>query len=116
MVKSYTAGNFRADVLENGRPVLVDFSAPGSRPCRILRPALEDVADELGDMLDVGSVNVGVDGEIAAYYNIAAVPTMLLFVGGEPRGRLVGLQSCQEISETLLCTLGVEEIGYTSQQ
>ncbi len=116
MVKNITADNFGSAVLASDRPVLVGFSASGCRPCRILRPTLEDISDDLAGVLDVATVDIGVDAPLAKDYNIAAVPTMLLFVGGKPADKLVGLQSHQEIEESIMCALGVETYGYTSEQ
>lgn len=72
-------------------PVLVDFWAPWCGPCKAIAPLLEELASELGDTARITKVNVDENSAIAAKYNIRAIPTLLLFKGGEQVDQVVGM-------------------------
>ena len=84
-----TDSNFRAEVLESGDPVLVDFWAPWCGPCRVIAPHLEELAGERDD-LRIVKLNVDDNPETAAAYNVMSIPTMLLFKHGEVAHQIVG--------------------------
>jgi thioredoxin 1 len=80
-VDEVTDNNFQAEVLESPEPVLVDFWAPWCGPCRVVAPHLEELNNERSD-LRVVKLNVDDNPNTAARYNIMAIPTILLFKGG----------------------------------
>lgn len=82
---------FDAEVLESDLPVLVDFFATWCPPCKMLAPIVESLAGELAGRLKVGKVDVDDAQGLAGRYGINAVPTMILFKGGEPVDRITGL-------------------------
>lgn len=83
--------SFDAEVLESDLPVLVDFFATWCPPCKLLAPIVESLAGELAGRLKVGKVDVDDAQGLAGRYGISAVPTMILFKGGEPVDRITGL-------------------------
>jgi len=96
-VTEVTDNNFQAEVLESPEPVLVDFWAPWCGPCRVVAPHLEELNNEREDVRVV-KLNVDDNPNTAARYNIMAIPTLLLFKGGNvahtiqgalPKNRLV---------------------------
>ena len=92
-----TKTNFEAEVLKSDKPVLVDFWAPWCGPCRMLAPALAEIAAEKGDKIKVGKVNVDENPELAAQYGISGIPAMLLFKDGKVVGTSVGFKPKSEL-------------------
>jgi len=89
-VRSVTDATFAAEVLSSPLPVLVDFTADWCPPCRMIAPVLDEVAAERGDELKVVSLNVDENPETQAAYGVLAMPTLMLFRGGEPVRTIVG--------------------------
>lgn len=90
-VLEFTEANFSSQVLESSQPVLVDFWAPWCGPCKMLGPTVEEIANDYAGKVRVGKVNTDSDGNIASQYGIQGIPTVILFQGGQPVDRSVGL-------------------------
>lgn len=100
-VPAVTAEDFRASVLESPEPVLVDFGAPWCAPCRKLEPIVAQIADEHGGRLRVVSVDIDRNPGVASEYAVLSVPTLVLFLGGAPVCRVVGLKKKDAILSAL---------------
>ncbi|MGV0635606.1 thioredoxin [Mycolicibacillus trivialis] len=85
-----TDDSFAADVVSSSTPVLVDFWATWCGPCRMVAPVLEEIAAEKAGELTVAKLDVDANPETARQYQVVSIPTLILFVGGEPVKRVVG--------------------------
>lgn len=90
-VKEVTASNFGSEVLQSGQPVLVDFYADWCGPCRMLAPALNELAVAYAGRARVVKVNVDEQPEIAAHFRISGIPALMFFKDGELVDSVVGL-------------------------
>jgi len=93
------ADEFEARVLKARQPVIVQFTNDGCGLCKILAPALADVAAEYEGEIEVVSVDTDHSPEIASTYYIQSVPALLMFSGGELRDRLIGNQPRGRLAE-----------------
>lgn len=82
--------NFEREVLQSDIPVLVDFWAVWCGPCRMLAPAIAEIAEEYEGRVKVCKVNVDEAPGIARKYGIASIPTVLLFKDGQNVAQSVG--------------------------
>lgn len=91
--------DFEARVLGSSVPVIVQFTNDGCGLCKIMAPAIADVAAEYEGEVEVVSVDTEHSPELAETYYIQSVPILLLFKGGELRERLMGNQPRGRIAE-----------------
>ena len=97
-----TDQTFEREVMqEKGRPVLVDAWAPWCGPCRMIAPVIDQLAAESQGRYKISKLNVDENPQTASRYQIASIPTLLIFKDGQLVDRLVGLQSKPTIAERL---------------
>jgi thioredoxin 1 len=94
-----TEQNFQSEVLESDKPVLVDFWAPWCGPCKMMGPVIEDLANEMGDSVKIGKVNVDDEEELAQKYGIMNIPCFIVFKGGQAVNQKVGGCSKEALKE-----------------
>jgi thioredoxin 1 len=96
-----TSDNFQGTVLENEKPVLVDFWAEWCGPCRTIAPVVEQIAKERGADLVVGKLNVDEHGAIAQRYNVQGIPFIGLFQNGQLARHAVGAMPKAQLERAL---------------
>jgi thioredoxin 1 len=89
-VATFQDATFDAEVLKSKLPVLVDFWAPWCGPCRAIAPIVDELADAYAGRVKVGKVNVDENMQIAASYQITAIPTLLVFKNGQVVEQIIG--------------------------
>lgn len=101
-VLAFTDSNFQSEVLNNKKPVLVDFWAEWCMPCKMLGPTIDEMAEEFAGKASVGKLDIDANQEVAASLGISAIPTVILFKGGRPVKKFVGLTSKEQLASALV--------------
>ncbi len=90
---------FELEVLKSKGPVVVDFWAEWCGPCRMIAPALEEIAGSLGEKVKIVKLNVDENPQTAAKYNIQSIPTLLIFKNGDMSSRQIGAAPKQKLEQ-----------------
>ena len=82
--------NFQNDVLQASKPVLVDFYADWCGPCKVIAPALEEIAIQLQDKVTIAKINIDDNPNTPQNYGVRGIPTLMLFKNGQVAATKVG--------------------------
>jgi thioredoxin 1 len=93
--------NFEEEVLKSEKIVLIDFWASWCGPCRMMSPVIDEIAEEMGENIKVGKINIDEEKELAIKYDVMSIPTFIVFKNGNEAGRSVGVQDKEEIKNML---------------
>lgn len=103
MSKSMSIGdsNFDQMVLQAEKPVLIDFWAAWCKPCLMVAPILDELAEEYNGRINFVKVDVDQNSKTAARYGIMSIPALLIFKNGEPVSHIVGFRPKEELKRSL---------------
>ena len=96
-VSKVSDSDFEAQVLKSAEPVVVDFWAEWCGPCKMIAPALEEIAGSMSGKVKIVKLNVDENPATAAKYGIMSIPTLMLFKNGELASRQVGAAPKQKL-------------------
>ena len=97
--------NFEQVVLKAEKPVLVDFWAAWCKPCLVVAPILDELAEEYSDKMNFVKLDVDNNAKTAASYGIMSIPTLHIFKNGEPVSHIVGARPKGELKQNLEAAL-----------
>jgi thioredoxin len=92
-VRELTDADFQQEVLSAEHPVVVDFWAPWCGPCKAVEPIFADLAEAHAGRVEFAKLNIEENPEVAARYSVLAIPTAILFAGGEAQETVVGARA-----------------------
>ncbi len=101
MSQATSEATFANEVLENEKPVIVDFWADWCGPCHLVEPILEQIAEERAEELHLVKVNVDEEPELARRYGVMSIPAIVLFRNGEPAAATIGAQPKRSLERAL---------------
>ena len=90
------------DIINNDKPVIIDFYADWCQPCKMVSPILKQVKDELGDGVKIIKINVDKNPTISAKYGIRSIPTLMLFKNGQLKFNRAGVIPEEEIKKLVI--------------
>jgi thioredoxin 1 len=98
-VSKVSDANFEAEVLKSTEPVVVDFWAEWCGPCRMIGPALDEIAGSMQGKVKIVKLNVDENPATAAKYGIMSIPTLMIFKNGEMASRQIGAAPKQKLEQ-----------------
>ena len=93
--------DFEKQVLKAEKPVLVDFWATWCKPCTMIAPIVDELAEEFAGKINFAKLDIDKNPKTAAKYNVRSIPTLLIFKKGEPVTHVVGLRPKSELKKNL---------------
>jgi len=94
-------GTFDSEISQSNIPVLVDFWAAWCRPCQMITPLLEEVANEYVGKVKIFKMDIESNNQMPAKYGVRGIPTLMIFKGGKVVGTKSGYMAKSQITEFL---------------
>jgi len=86
-------------ILKDEKPLLIKFGAGWCAPCSMIEPFLEEVQKDLGDKITIGKVEIGPNEATTKKFGVKNIPTCVLVLNGEEKGRFVGVKNLDQIKK-----------------
>ena len=96
-IKQINDSEFKTEVIDSSKPVIVDFWAEWCGPCKTLGPILEKLSDDFQDKVEIKKINIDENPEAPANFGIRSIPTMILFKDGKVVDSKIGVSGEQDI-------------------
>ena len=100
-VLNITGENYEKEVLKSDKAVLIDFYADWCGPCKMMSPVVDEIAEELGDTVKVGKINVDENQDLAMEYQVMSIPTLVIVKEGKVEKTFIGVTDKEEIKQFL---------------
>lgn len=104
-ILNVTDDTFESQVLQSGRPVLVDYWAEWCGPCKMIAPLLDEIAADYKDTLTIAKLNVDENPVTPPKYQIRGIPTLMIFKDGDVAGMKVGALSKSQLTAFIDSTI-----------
>ncbi len=101
MAIEFTDKNFKEEVLQSDKVVLVDFWAPWCGPCQMMGPIIDELATEMGEGFKIGKLNVDENSQSASDYGIMSIPAIKVFKNGQIVKEFTGVQNKESLKAEL---------------
>ena len=101
MALQFTDTNFKTEVLESDKPVLVDFYPDWCGPCKMMAPVISELAEEYQGVFKIGKLNVDEEQQTAGAYKVMSIPTMIIFKDGKPIDTVMGAVPKKSLQDKL---------------
>ena len=96
-----TEENFQQEVEQSDKPVMVDFWAEWCGPCKTVSPIIDELADEYGEKVKVGKINVDEQGSLSTKFRVMSIPTIIFFKDGKEVERMIGARGKEDFAAKL---------------
>ena len=101
MTNKFTDATFEKEVLQEEKPVLVDFWAEWCQPCQMVDPVVDELSNEYVGKIKFGKLNVDENVNVPGNYGIMSIPTLMVFKNGKPFKTMVGVQGKDTLKKAL---------------
>ena len=100
-IKHVGDADFDREVLQSAEPVLVDFWAPWCGPCKMIAPALDELAETYAGRAKIVKVNVDNERQTALKYHVRSIPMLLVFKGGQIQATQIGAVGRAQLAQLI---------------